>query len=122
VSRLQQSDLTGGGVFADGQAVSLPGRITAPNTFHFYQFSAKAGDRVSLAAFSVSQGGALDLGFAILGPGGNQIAFADDSTGEFPKDPELADFEIAQTGTYTVIVYSFTRAATGTYDLVLTRR
>jgi len=120
IDRLTASDLTGGGVFGANSAESLPGRVTAPSVFHYYQFNARAGDKISLAVYSVSGSGKLEMGFALLGPNGKQIVFADDSDSEFPQDPELKDYVILQNGTYTVIVYSFT-PATGTYDLELRR-
>ncbi len=120
IDHLASADLTGGGAFGDNPTESLPGRIAAPNVFHYYQFTAKAGDTISLAVFSVSKTGKLDMGFGLLGPNGRQIVFADDSDSDNPKDPELKDFVILQNGTYTVIVYSFT-VATGTYDIELKR-
>lgn len=111
---------TGGGILSD-QQTKLPGTISQPNVFHVYQFDAVAGEKISLAAFSVSKNGALDLGFALISPSGHQLLFADDSLSQFPKDPELTDYEIMQTGTYLVIIYSYT-PATGTYDFVFTRR
>jgi len=111
---------TGGGILSD-QQTKLPGTISQASVFHVYQFDAAAGDKVSLAAFSVSKNGSLDLGFALISPSGRQLLFADDSPSQFPKDPELTDYEIMQTGTYLVIVYSFT-PATGTYDFVFTRK
>lgn len=119
VSHLAQPP-TGGGILSDQQN-KLPGTITQAGVFHIYQFDAAAGDKVSLAAFSVSKNGSLDLGFALISPSGHQLLFADDSPSQFPKDPELTDYEIMQTGTYLVIVYSFT-PATGTYDFVFTRK
>jgi hypothetical protein len=94
--------------------------VTQPSVFHVYQFDAVAGDKVSLAAFSVSKDAKLDLGFALISPNGKQLLFADDSPTQFPKDPEITDYEIMQGGTY-LVVYSFT-SATGTYDLVFTRK
>jgi hypothetical protein len=111
---------TGGGLLSDSQN-KLHASIAGQSVFHVYEFEAQAGDKISLAAFSVSKDGALDLGFALIGPNGRQLEFADDSDSQFPKDPELNSYEIMQSGTYTVIVYSFTNA-TGTYDMVFSRK
>lgn len=112
---------TGGGIFGDEIAKVLPGSFSRPNVFHFYQFNASAGDKISLVVYSVSQEGQLDIGFALLGPTGLQLVFADDSTSDNPPDPELADYEVTQTGVFTVIVYSFTNAI-GTYELDYSRK
>lgn len=120
VKRLPPEARTGGGVFDSQTTASLPGRFDATNVFHVYQFDASAGDKISLTAFSISPDGKLDIGFAVLGPNGRMLVFADDSESEFPKDPELTNFEALQSGTYTVIVYSFTDAV-GSYDLQFKR-
>jgi hypothetical protein len=112
---------TGGGIFGDELTKALPGSFSQPNVFHVYQFNASAGDKITLAVYSVNQEGQVDVGFALLGPNGLQLVFADDSTGDNPPDPELVDYEMTQTGVFTVIVYSFT-SATGTYELEYSRK
>ncbi len=116
LEQLDPSTLTGGGVFGDEPAATRTGRLEAPGTFHYFQFNAEAGDRITLVARSESSVGLLDLGFAVLGPDGRQMVFADDSTGENPADPELQGYEVSQTGTYTIVIYSFNDAQ-GTYEL-----
>lgn len=116
LEQLDPSTLTGGGVFGDELAATRTGRLEAPGTFHYFQFNAEAGDRITLVAQSESSVGLLDLGFAVLGPDGRQMVFADDSTSENPSDPELRGYEVSLTGTYTVVVYSFNDAQ-GTYEL-----
>ncbi len=121
VVQLQPGDLTGGGAFGDEPSGRRSGTINAPGAFHTFQFNARAGNRVTLVVTSQSTSGALDLGFALLGPDGRQTAFADDSTGGNPADPELRSYSLTQTGVYTVIVYSFNNAL-GTYELEYTRQ
>jgi hypothetical protein len=120
LTRLAQPP-TGGGILSDQQS-KLPAVINQANVFHVYQFEAVAGDKVSLAAFSISKSGSLDLGFALIGPNGHQLLFADDSPSQFPKDPELTNYEIMQSGTYLIVLYSFSTNAVGTYDFVFTRK
>ncbi|MBN1426904.1 MAG: PPC domain-containing protein [Anaerolineae bacterium] len=119
-ANLLPNSATGGGTFGDELSKVLPGSFAQPTVFHVYQFNANAGDRISLAVHSVNQNGELEIGFALLGTNGLQLIFADDSTGDNPSDPEL-DYQVTQTGTFTVIVYSF-NDATGTYDLVYSRK
>ncbi|MBN1310293.1 MAG: PPC domain-containing protein [Anaerolineae bacterium] len=118
---LLAASATGGGTFGDESNKVLPGSFAQPNVFHFYQFNASAGDKISLAVYSANQEGELEIGFALLGPNGLQMVFADDSQSDNPSDPELIDYEVTQTGTFTVIVYSF-NDATGTYDLEYSRK
>ncbi len=120
LTRLPLEALTGGGLLGDGASATRSGAFTAPNTFHFYQFSAVAGDRITLRVTSAEDARDLDIGFALLGPSGRQLAFADDSDGNQPSDPALVDFEVRQTGAFTVVVYAFTEAA-GAYDLSFSR-
>lgn len=118
IQRLSQAELTGGGRFASGSTASLRGIIAAASTFHYYQFDATAGDRISLRVGVSNTTGAFDLGFALLNPDGTQLAFADDSgTG---LDPALANFTLPQTGTYTVVVYALT-SGSGEYQITLNR-
>jgi hypothetical protein len=118
---LLATSATGGGTFGDELNKVLPGSFAQPNVFHFYQFNASAGDKISLVVYSANQDGELEIGFGLLGPNGQQLIFADDSEGDNPSDPELVDYEVAQTGTFTVIVYSF-NDATGTYELEYSRK
>ncbi len=112
VSLLMPDALTGGGSFGDNSSGSFPGFIQAPNVFHFYQFNGAAGNKITVTITEASDRGQLDLGFALIGPNGLEVpmAFADDP-------PELSDFELAQTGTYTIIVYHFSADATGSYTI-----
>jgi hypothetical protein len=112
---------TGGGDFGDDLSKVLQGNFTQPNVFHFYQFNASAGSKISLVVHSINQDGKLEIGFAVIGPNGQQLVFADDSKSDNPSDPELIDYEVQQTGTFTVIVYSFSDA-TGTYELDYSRK
>ncbi|MCC6906292.1 MAG: hypothetical protein IT326_10655 [Anaerolineae bacterium] len=114
------ASLTGGGVFGDQISGVLPGRFEQPAVFHFYQFNAHAGDRISLSVVSASTDNILDLGFALLTPDGHQLVFADDSEGANPLDPSLQQVPIPQTGTCTVIVYALSDA-TGLYELSFAR-
>lgn len=120
INRLDVSQLTGGGVFGDEVSKTLRGAFGERNVFHIYQFNAVAGETISLVVASRSQRGSLDIGFAVLGPNGLQLAFADHSEGSNPNDPALLDFPATQSGTYTVIVYLFNDAA-GTYDITFSR-
>lgn len=119
ITQLALDDLTGGGSFGEATDGVSQGVIRAPNTFHIYQFFANVGDSITLTAASVSEAGTLDLGFVVLGPGGQQLASADDTSEGL--DPVLTGYNPPQTGTYTVIVYSF-GDATGTYELHYERR
>lgn len=112
---------TGGGIFGNELTKVLPGSFSQPNVFHVYQFNASAGDKISLVVYSVNREGQMDLGFALLGPNGRQLVFADDSISDNPPDPELVNYEVNQAGVFTVIVYSFTNA-TGTYELEYSRK
>lgn len=116
VTQLAPSALTGGGSFGDQASGNLPGAFAEQNVFHFYQFNAAAGDRISLVVTSSSTEDELDIGFALIAPNGLQLAFADHSEGANSADPALLGYRVTQTGTYTVIVYTF-NAATGTYEL-----
>jgi hypothetical protein len=116
ITQLAASELSGGGILGDQPNGVLTGRFDAPNVFHYYQFNATAGDRITLRVVSTSERGQLDVGFALLGPDGLQAAFVDDSDGDNPLDPSLIRYEAVETGTYTVIVYAF-GDATGSYEL-----
>lgn len=118
ITQLTQDQLTGGGSFGDATEAVRYGAVRAPNTFHTYQFNASAGDSITLTITSTSEQGALNLGFVVLGPDGQQAAYADDFGAGL--DPALVGYIPAQAGTYTVIVYSFDDA-TGVYELQYTR-
>lgn len=120
VARLTQEALTGGGAFGDAQSGTLQGYFQERNVFHIYQFNASANDKVSLTISSTSETGELDIGFAVLGPNGLQLTFADHSDGDNPADPALLQYQLSQTGTYTVIVYTF-NDATGIYEITYLR-
>ena len=113
--------LSGGGTFGDDLSGSRPGRINAPNVFHYYQFGGHAGDNVTLEVQSDSLVGNLDLGMALLAPDGYQVAFADNQDSIGSLDPRLDAFRLTQTGTYTVVVYTFDGEARGTYELSFER-
>lgn len=119
LSRLSVERLTGGGLFGDGGSQTLPGVFTAPNVFHYFQFQAVAGDRITLQVDSTSAAG-VDIGFAIIGPSGEQLVFEDDGRNDNVKDPEMIRYFVHQTGMYTVIVYTF-NGLNGTYDLEFLR-
>jgi hypothetical protein len=112
--RLPIEQITGGGSFGDQPSQTLSGVFAAPNVFHYYQFNATAGDQITLRVASTGTG--IDIGFAIIGPSGEQLVFADDGQGSNPRDPELLRYEVRQTGTFTVIVYTFGSVG-GAYDL-----
>ena len=118
---LGQDGLTGGGVFGDELSGSRPGRINASNVFHYYQFNGRAGDRVTLSVLSDSLVGNLDLGMALLAPDGYQAAFADNQDSVGSLDPLLDAYRLTETGTYTVVVYTFDPEARGTYELSFVR-
>jgi hypothetical protein len=120
ISRQPIDLLTGGGLFGDEPSGTRSGVFNAANVFHYYQFNATAGDSVTLTVTSAEDAEDIDIGFALLGPDGHQLAFADDSTGDRPNDPSLSDFEVRQTGTFTVVVYTF-NGASGAYDLSFQR-
>lgn len=120
IVHLTREDVTGGGRFDDEGGGSLYGSFLLPHVFHFYQFSANAGDRITLNVHSVSEAGQLDIAFAVIGPNGLQVAFADDSQGDNPADPALVAYQVTRTGVYTVVVYLLNEA-TGTYELELHR-
>ncbi|HEC21775.1 MAG TPA: hypothetical protein ENI95_02530 [Chloroflexi bacterium] len=120
IVHLPAGNLSGGGIFGDDLTKTLPGRFEAPNVYHFYQFNATAGEMITLSVTSTSEEGELDIGFAVLGPDGIQQVFADDSEGDNPADPVLSGYEVPQTGTYTVVVYSF-NDATGSYQITFSR-
>jgi hypothetical protein len=116
ITQLTVNELSGGGIFGDQPNGTLTGRFDAPNVFHYYQFNATAGDRITLRVTSTSERGQLDIGFALLGPDGLQAVFVDDSDSDNPLDPSLIRYEAVETGTYTVVVYAFGDAS-GSYEL-----
>ncbi len=109
-------DLTGGGILGDEPSATRSGRINAANVFHYYQFNAAAGDQITITVRSSNIVGELDMGFALLGPDGHQMIFADDAEDSDSPDPELIDYEVSQTGSYVIVVYAFNDAL-GTYEL-----
>ncbi len=120
IRQLTTADLSGGGFFGDDSSGMRAGFFDRPDVFHYYQFNASAGQLITLRVASSSDEN-LDIGFALLDPAGAQVAFADDSTGENPLDPELVGYRVNTSGTYTVIVYALTDAA-GTYELSFQRQ
>lgn len=112
ITQLTQDNLTGGGNFGETTEAIAYGSIQAQNTFHTYQFTASQGDTITLTIISSSEQGNLNLGFVVLNPGGQQTASADSADG----NPTLSNYTISETGTYTIIVYSFNDAI-GAYEL-----
>lgn len=118
---LEAALLTGGGVFSDETVATRSGAFTASGAFHVYQFTAEAGDLVTLRLNSTTERGTLDIGFALISPDGLQVTFVDDVLGGEDLDPALVDYEVAESGTYTVIVYALTDG-TGTYEIAYSKR
>lgn len=121
-------DLTGGGVFGEEAEGSRLGEFTEESAFHMYQFSATAGDAVTIQILNDNQASpntfsnqlGLDIGFALLAPNGEQVTFADDLDPETNVDAALEDFIVEQTGSYIVVVYSFT-GGEGRYELTYSK-
>jgi len=121
ILKLQVADLTGGGIFGKDLSGTRSGLIAEPNVFHYFQFDANSGDEITIRIISDTESGTLDLGFAILGPTGTQVVFADDASGEDTTDPALTNYRLTQTGTFTIVVYSLTEG-TGSYTLSYSRQ
>jgi hypothetical protein len=121
INQHERADLTGGGDFGEQTQGAITGRLLEPDVFHYYQFTAEAGDVISLIVESTSETGQLDLGFSLLGPSGQQLEFVDSSSGDNPADPALTGYALPQTGTYTIVLYSFT-AGTGRYEIRYARQ
>ncbi len=124
---LTVEELTGGGVFADEADGNRLGEFEADSVFHMYQFNATAGDVVNIEVINnnsesvgFSNQAGLDIGFALLAPNGEEIAFADDLDPETNIDAALNDFVLDQTGSYIIVVYSFA-GGEGRYELTFAR-
>ncbi len=118
INTLAIEDLTGGGLFT-ADTTTLEGQIDTGDTFHVYQFNGSAGDRVTIRTSSAtSEDTSLDLGFVLLSPGGQPLAFADDELTS--RDPFLSGFFLPQAGQYTIIVYNQNNVR-GTYQITLSR-
>jgi hypothetical protein len=120
ITPLTVADLSGGGSFGEDINARRTGRFETNNVFHYYQFSGNFGDLITVRAVSTSDTAQIDIGFALIGPQGVQMVFADDSNGGASPDPELTAYRIEQTGTYTIIVYTV-NDATGSYELLFSR-
>jgi len=121
ITPLTVADLSGGGSFGEDINAKRTGRFETNNVFHYYQFSGNFGDLISVRVVSTSDTDQIDIGFALIGPQGVQMVFADDSNGGVSPDPELSSYRVEQTGTYTIIVYTV-NDATGSYELLFSRR
>jgi hypothetical protein len=110
--------LTGGGSFGDDVAGTRSGNFALLNVFHVYQFNGSPGERITLAAV-LPDDSDLKLGIAILSPTGQETAFIDFND-QTDNTLSLENFTLAQTGTYTVIVYTL-NGASGSYDLTFQR-
>jgi hypothetical protein len=120
VNPLAQSDLSGGGVFAGEQGGVLSGRFEQPGVFHSYQFHADEGDPVRLSITAHAYAEELEMAVVVLGPDGAQFAYADAAAGMTPTAQALGEWQLTQTGTYTIVVYSL-NGVPGTYQLELER-
>jgi hypothetical protein len=120
VTPLAQGDLTGGGAFIGEQGGALSGRFEGPGVFHSYQFDAGEGDSVRLSITAQAYVEQLEVAVVVLGPDGAQFAFADAAAGVTPTAQALGGWQLTQTGTYTVLVYSL-NGAPGAYQLELER-
>jgi len=128
ITRLDVESLTGGGVFGDEASGTRPGQMNARNVFHMYQFNGSAGDTIDIIVTDLNvqptpQFGSnqtnLDVGFAVLAPNGTQLAFADSPPEDEPVDAALENFRLEQSGSYIIVVYSF--SGTGQYELSFSR-
>ncbi len=121
ITPLTVADLSGGGSFGEDIKAKRTGRFETNNVFHYYQFTGNFGDLINVSVVSTSDTGQIDIGFALIGPQGVQMVFADDSNGGASPDPELSSYRVEQTGTYTIIVYTVNNA-TGSYELLFSRQ
>lgn len=124
---LTVQELTGGGVFGEEAEGSRLGEFQDESVFHMYQFNATAGDTVNIEVINnaeepvgFSSQPSLDIGFALLAPNGEQLAFADELDPETNVDAALNDFVVDQTGSYIIVVYAFA-GGEGRYELFYSR-
>ena len=114
-----------GGEIAYGDAVR--GAITDTVVEVEYTFLGTAGDVVTIAMIAAPNVGDLDPFLSLIGPDGEEVAFNDDfSFGDSEtnsRNAAIANFELPDTGNYTIVATRFSRAlgsTQGEYDLSLT--
>jgi hypothetical protein len=91
--------------------MTVNGRLKAGDKVA-YTFSGKAGDRISITVTS-----AIDLNLLLRDDQGGKVAEDDDSGGNM--QPALTNFALARTGSYTIIISSFTPTDEGPFTLTL---
>ena len=116
VTRLPSDQLSGGGVFGESTRETRSSEFSAPNVFHYYQFTAVPHDVISVS-IDLPEGSDLILAMALLSPAGQEIAFVE-SGGDLSFG--LSSVDLRQTGTYTIIVYAL-NSTEGLYDLTFVR-
>lgn len=120
VNRIEGVTPSGGGLIGNAHEQERYGSFESNHVFHYYTFDAYAGERISLRMASTQLEGDFDLCLALLGPDGRQEIFVDGSPGRSTADPELTDYELTKTGTYTIVVYT-TSGGLGRYQLMFSR-
>jgi hypothetical protein len=83
---------------------------------HAWTFTGTAGDIVSIAM--VSPDGELDIYLILLDSDGNVLIEDDDSYGD--TNSLISDFELPESGTYTIQAAAFDDNTSGVYELTIT--
>lgn len=95
----------GGTTLALGLGVQ--GTLSESTPQQTWTYEGTAGQRVTLSAFDASQQDALNVAVRLLAPDGSEVAFNDDQEGDDLfglLDAQIADYPLAATGTYIVVV------------------
>ena len=109
--RLATPALAGGGFVAYGATVA--GSVSEENPADRWQFQAAANDVVTIIMERTD--GPLDPYLQLLGPGGNEITWDDDSGGEL--NARITGFRLLETGTFTIVATRYGTDAVASGEL-----
>ncbi len=89
---------------------------TAPDQIAAFRFDAEAGDVISVSVIGEGQ---YDTNLLLVGPDGTAVTHDDDSGPG--SNPELNEFILDISGTYTLVVRPYAEGTNGSFSLTLTQ-
>lgn len=119
---IRGSDLPGPGGAAIAYGSTARGLVTDAQPETRYTFFGARNDVITITMRRTS--GDLDARLVLLGVGNRGLAFNDDAEGEPPEDAAIRQFQLPDTGSYTLLAGRSGGAAgssSGVYEITLTR-
>lgn len=100
-----------GALFSDSPVTA----VLNPNDEHYWTFEGNADEIVTISMVAID--GDLDTFLILLGPGGEYLLDDDDEYGG--TDSLISEFQLPESGTFTILARGYDEFTSGTYELTL---